>query len=208
MRLCTCMLTKEVFTVFRFCFRKLELQSSFLLYMGMATNDFTNNNPILWPNLIIRTWPQILFEQLIVYSSYLSKFNCIHFARGMMQQAAAPTDVKFQVSTGRLPHGSKFLRIVNFRRFEVFSTTLIQKTKILRAKISFMIEGGTENDSIERFSFECRKVIGFALSTRCDWLKRFAPPFHPIRSKTKANCDALACIFPRFASATCNYFEF
>ena len=46
--------------------------------------------------------------------------------------------------------------------------------------------------SLERFSFECRKVIGFALSTRCDWLKRFAPPFHPIRSKTKANCDALA----------------
>ena len=45
---------------------------------------------------------------------------------------------------------------------------------------------------LERFSFACRKVIGFALSTRCDWLKRFAPPFHPIRSKTKANCDALA----------------
>ena len=61
---------------------------------------------------------------------------------------------------------------------------------------------------IERLSFECRKVIGFALSTRCDWLKRFAPPFHLIRSKTKANCNALACIFPRFASATCNYFEF
>ena len=50
----------------------------------------------------------------------------------------------------------------------------------------------TNPSSIERFSFECRKVIGFALSTRCDWLKRFAPPFHPIRSKTKANCDALA----------------
>ena len=64
------------------------------------------------------------------------------------------------------------------------------------------------SSALERFSFECRKVIGFALSTRCDWLKRFAPPFHPIRSKTKANCDALACIFPRFASATCNYFEF
>ena len=63
-------------------------------------------------------------------------------------------------------------------------------------------------NNLERFSFECRKVIGFALSTRCDWLKRFAPPFHPIRSKTKANCDALACIFPRFGSATCNYFEF
>ena len=51
---------------------------------------------------------------------------------------------------------------------------------------------GQIDSNIERFSFECRKVIGFALSTRCDWLKRFAPPFHPIRSKTKANCDALA----------------
>ena len=61
---------------------------------------------------------------------------------------------------------------------------------------------------LERFSFECRKVIGFAITTLRDWLKRFAPLFHPIRSKTKTNRDALACIFPRFASATCNYFEF
>ena len=61
---------------------------------------------------------------------------------------------------------------------------------------------------IERLSFECRKLIGFAITTLRDWLKIFAPLFHPIRSKTKTNCDALACIFPRFASATCNYFEF
>ena len=59
---------------------------------------------------------------------------------------------------------------------------------------------------LERFSFKCRKVIGFAFTTLRDWLKRFAPLFHPIRSKTKTNCDALACIFPRFASATSNYF--
>ena len=37
-------------------------------------------------------------------------------------------------------------------------------------------------------SFECRKVIGFAFTTLRDWLKRFAPLFHPIRSKTKTNC--------------------
>ena len=41
---------------------------------------------------------------------------------------------------------------------------------------------------LERFSFECRKVIGFAFTTLRDWLKRLAPPFHPIRSKTKTNC--------------------
>ena len=41
---------------------------------------------------------------------------------------------------------------------------------------------------IEWFSYGCRKVIGFALTTLGDWLKRFAPLFHPIRSKTKTNC--------------------
>ena len=61
---------------------------------------------------------------------------------------------------------------------------------------------------IERFSFECRKVTGFAFTTLRDWLKRFAPLFYPIRRKTKTNCVTLACIFPRFASATCNYFTF
>ena len=42
--------------------------------------------------------------------------------------------------------------------------------------------------NLERFSFERRKVIGFAFTTLGDWLKRFAPFFHPIRSKTKNNC--------------------
>ena len=49
---------------------------------------------------------------------------------------------------------------------------------------------------LERFLFECRKVIGFAITTLRDWLKRFGPLFHPIRSKTKTNRDALACSFP------------
>ena len=43
------------------------------------------------------------------------------------------------------------------------------------------------NIEIERFSFECRKAIGFAFTTLRDWLKRFAPLFHPIRSKTKTH---------------------
>ena len=79
---------------------------------------------------------------------------------------------------------------------------------VLEKSLNYLFKPWITLARLERFSFECRKVIGFALSTRCDWLKRFAPPFHPIRSKTKANCDALACIFPRFASATFNYFEF
>ena len=64
------------------------------------------------------------------------------------------------------------------------------------------------NCTVERFSFECRKVIGFAFATLHDWLRKLSPLFHLIRSKTKTNRDLLARVFPRFASATCNYFEF
>ena len=61
---------------------------------------------------------------------------------------------------------------------------------------------------LERFSFECRKVIGFAFTTLRDWFKKLAPIFHPIRSETKTNRDSLVRVFLRFASATCNYFVF
>ena len=57
---------------------------------------------------------------------------------------------------------------------------------------------------IERFPYECRKVIGFAFTT-LRWPKKFAPLFHPIRSKTKTNCVIASRALP---SATCNYFEF
>ena len=46
------------------------------------------------------------------------------------------------------------------------------------------------------------------LTTVRNWFKKLAPFFHPIRSKTKTNRDSLVRIFPRFASATCNYFAF
>ena len=61
---------------------------------------------------------------------------------------------------------------------------------------------------VERFSFECRKVIGFAITTLRDWFKKLAPHFYPIRNKTKPNRDLLVRVFPLFASATCNYFVF
>ena len=67
---------------------------------------------------------------------------------------------------------------------------------------------GLLRKELERFSFELRKVIGFAITMPHDWLKKLAPNFHPIRSKTKTNRDSLARVFPRFASATCNYYEF
>ena len=49
-----------------------------------------------------------------------------------------------------------------------------------------------------------RSQGGFAITTLSDWFKKLAPLFHPIRSKTKTNRDSLVCVFPLFASATCN----
>ena len=89
---------------------------------------------------------------------------------------------------------------IYFGRIHIIPVTLLTK-EFVHKVFNLFIE-------IERFSFECRKVIGSAFTTLRDWLKRFAPLFYPIRRKTKTNCVTLACIFPRFASATCNYFEF
>ena len=41
-----------------------------------------------------------------------------------------------------------------------------------------------------------------------DWFKVLAPLFQPTRSKTKTNRGLHVHIFPRFVSATYNYFEF
>ena len=50
---------------------------------------------------------------------------------------------------------------------------------------------------LERFSFECRIVIGFALNTPPDWFKKFAPFFHPIRSQNQKAMVTHAHAFSR-----------
>ena len=42
---------------------------------------------------------------------------------------------------------------------------------------------GTSEPARRLFSFESQKVIGFAFAMLHDWLKKFTPIFHPIRSK-------------------------
>jgi len=51
-------------------------------------------------------------------------------------------------------------------------------------------------------------LLWLCISMLHDWLKKVTLFSQPIRSKTKTNRDSLAHIFPRFASATCVYFEF
>ena len=88
------------------------------------------------------------------------------------------------------------------------SKLTLRRFKFQRQKFKKKAAGCCTGRFIEFFSFECRKVIGFVFATLRDWLKKLAPLFHPIRSKTKTNRDSLARVFPRFASATCNYFAF
>ena len=52
------------------------------------------------------------------------------------------------------------------------------------------------------------KLLWFMITSLSDWFKVLAPLFQPIRSETKTNRGSRVHIFPRFVSATCNYFEF
>ena len=93
-----------------------------------------------------------------------------------------------------------------FRRIsDVWENTDFNLGEVSYLSISYNI---TIFFTLEQFSFECRKVIGFAFTTLRDWFKNFAPLFHPIRSKSKTNRDSLVRVLPHFASATCNYFMF
>ena len=46
-----------------------------------------------------------------------------------------------------------------------------------------------------------------AIATLSDWLKRLAPVFQPMRSKTKTNRTTYAWLFPRFERVTGNCYE-
>ena len=52
------------------------------------------------------------------------------------------------------------------------------------------------------------ELLWFCITALSDWFKVLAPFFQPIRSETKTNRGSRVHIFPRFVSATCNYFEF
>ena len=52
------------------------------------------------------------------------------------------------------------------------------------------------------------ELLWFCITSLSDWFKVLAPLFPQIRSETKTNCGSRVHIFPRFVSATCNYFEF
>ena len=52
------------------------------------------------------------------------------------------------------------------------------------------------------------RLLWFMITSISDWFKVLAPFFQPIRIETKTNRGSRVHIFPRFVSATCNYFKF
>ena len=66
--------------------------------------------------------------------------------------------------------------------------------------------------AVERFSFDCRKVIDFVQLRYMIGVKNLALQFHLIahliKSKTKTNRDSFAHVFPRFASAIVDVLTF
>ena len=52
------------------------------------------------------------------------------------------------------------------------------------------------------------QLLWFCITSLSDWFKVLGLFFQPIRSETKTNRGSRVLIFPRFVSATCDYFEF
>ena len=52
------------------------------------------------------------------------------------------------------------------------------------------------------------ELLWFCITSLSDWFKVLESFFQPIRSESKTNRCLRVHIFPRFVSATCNYFEF
>ena len=89
---------------------------------------------------------------------------------------------------------SKIVKLVVCRWYKLYSAE-----PLTRLVTAFLV----------RFSFEWRKVIGFALTTLRDWLKKKLRHFF-FQSEVKPNSNAtrLHAFSPRFTSATCSYLEF
>ena len=71
-------------------------------------------------------------------------------------------------------------------------------------KLPFKLNG----PGIERLFTWMSKSNWFVLLRFTIGLQKLAPLFHPIKCSTKTNRDSLTRGFPRFASATCIYYEF
>ena len=85
----------------------------------------------------------------------------------------------------------------------------------LHSSLKAMFGGGNlwENKCthLERFSIVSKvisEVLWFCVTSPNDWFKVLVPLFQPIRSKTKSNRGSRVHIFPRFVSASYNYFDF
>ena len=64
------------------------------------------------------------------------------------------------------------------------------------------------NAKPKQFANNFRHSIENRSTSLSDWFKVLAPFFQPMRSETKTNRGSRAHIFPRFVSATRDYFEF
>jgi len=72
---------------------------------------------------------------------------------------------------------------------EALAQIVLQNSLVNRDQVEPSLYIKKKLVELERFSFECQNVIGFAFTTLRYWFKKLAPLLHPIRSKTKTNRD-------------------
>ena len=180
---------------------KLAAKTSFCQISSLSKPSAAASPEVFFAVLIIHVWRFLIFSFIAKTARTIARLRL---------RSSPSKSIGFLAFVGPWPPArSESYRTLHFTRRYIAtrtknkaqkSTTLADQTKKYKA---VRTAGG-----LERFSFECRKVIGFAFATLHDWLKKLAPIFHPFRSKTKTNRDLLARVFTRFASAPWSYFEF
>ena len=73
-----------------------------------------------------------------------------------------------------------------------------------------MLESGSKTLLQSNFQLNVESYPGshwFCFTSLCDWSRELAPLSQPIKSKTKANHDSVAHVFPRFRQLGCFYLE-
>ena len=189
---------------------KLDLQSSTKVLIHLSkTNTFYRRPSVISKNIFFVDI-QLPFSpfSMLQYAPWtlLPGYN-IEKGRGGRNAKIRDWKIHAFNETGPFRGASQLLlsMIVGFCLFFFFgSLPPTQSSFVFCAGVQFSRDFiRAFNNRIERFSFDCRKVIGcFTLSTPHDWLKSFAPLFHPTRNTTKTNRDAYARVSPRFATAT------
>ena len=144
-----------------------------------------------------------------IKSSTAKWITLLPFTRGVFNRPSSSSLVPLFCETFHMKISSAcsfiFMQIkVIFTRVVSHLNPLFKKTEVQGTRSGLLSVVKPKSNQFEWFLIECRKAIGFAFATLHDWFKNSRHFFIQLQVRAKP----IARVFPRFASASCNFFVF